>query len=392
MRKFLTILLAGVMMAGILTGCGGSGDEITSEPTPEPTPKVWYQNPLTGEEQSIDYPYGVSPVAVMVNNIMSKDSYQSAWPQSGLSAADVIYEMETEGGITRYMAIFRDWTKMPVVGPIRSARDQFVQLMMPLGALYVHDGASTYAKSMLERYNYWDRDLQPNKNIAFRDLTEYNKGLKAKEHTEFTSGQLLDETINSGKFEIDHYDEPVNLFEWVKYDEPARVLDGVDVSTIEWRFSNSYGAKMSYNAETNKYTKEHINLASNFSKPLIDAGNNGVNVEFDNVLILWTQIERYPDGILSQVELSWGGVGYYFNGGKVEKIRWMKGQPHEALRIVSLDGTETDVLINTGKSYIAFVDLDYFGAYALDGVIVDSAGDYKPVEDMVVEEGVESVD
>ena len=54
MKKFLTILLAGVMMAGILTGCGGSDSETTSQPTPEPTPKVWYQNPLTGEEQSID--------------------------------------------------------------------------------------------------------------------------------------------------------------------------------------------------------------------------------------------------------------------------------------------------------------------------------------------------
>ena len=391
MKKFLTVLLSGIMMAGLFTACT-SGGEVTSQPEPEPTPKVWYQNPLTGEEQSIDYPYGVSPVAVMVNNIMSRDSYQSAWPQSGLSKADVVYEMETEGGITRYMALFRDWTKMPVVGPIRSARDQFVQLMMPMGCLYVHDGASTYAKDLMERYGYWDRDLQPNKNIAFRDLTEYNKGLKAKEHTEFTSGQLIDEAINSGKYDIDHYDEPMNMFEWVKYDEPARVLDGVDVSAIEWRFSNSYAAKMTYNAESNKYTKEHINLASNFSKPLIDAGENGAPVEFDNVFVLWTQIERYPDGILSDVSLAWGGIGYYFNGGKVEKVRWMKGEPHEGLRIVSLDGTETNVLINVGKSYIAFVDLDYFGTYMLDGVAVDSAGDYKPVEDLPVEEGVEAAE
>ena len=155
---------------------------------------------------------------------------------------------------------------------------------------------------------------------------------------------------------------------------------------------NSYAAKMTYNPETNKYTKEHINLASNFAKPLIDAGNNGVPVEFDNVFVLWTQIERYPDGILSDVSLAWGGIGYYFNGGKVEKVRWMKGEPHQPLRVVSLDGTETDVLINPGKSYISFVDLDYFGAYMLDGVVVDSAGDYKPVEDLPVEEGVEATE
>ena len=391
MKKLLSLALSVLMLAGALTGCGSQQDD-SIIPDPSPTPKVWYQNALTGEEQSIDYPMGTSPVAVMVNNIMSKDTFESAWPQSGLSKADVVYEMETEGGITRYMALFRDWTKMPVVGPIRSARDQFVQMMLPYECLYIHDGASNYAKDMLARYNYYDKDLQPNAGIAFRDLTEYNKGKKAYEHTEFTSGQLVDEAVNSGKFELDYYGEPQQMFEWVKYDEPARELNGIEVSEIEWRFSNSYAAKMTYNPETDKYSKEHINLAWNFSKPLIDAGENGAPVEFDNVFVLWTQIERYPDGVLSNVSLSWGGVGFYFNGGKVEKVRWMKGMPNDKLRIVSLDGTETDVLINPGKSYIAFVDLDYFGTYMMDGVPVDSARDYTPVEDLPVEEGVEAED
>ena len=53
------------------------------------------------------------------------------------------------------------------------------------------------------------------------------------------------------------HEVPQHLFEWVKYDEPARELDGVDVSTIEWRFSNSYAAKMTYNPETNKYTNAY---------------------------------------------------------------------------------------------------------------------------------------
>lgn len=394
MKKLLALLLAGALTLSMLTACGGSGSK-TEEPEaePTPTPKVWHQNPLTGEEQSFDYPYGIRPVAVMVNNIMSRDTYQSAWPQSGLSQADVIFEMETEGGITRYMALFRDYSKMPVVGPIRSARDQFVQMMFPYSCLYVHDGASTYAKQLLKTYEYENRDLYPNKNIAFRDYTEYNKGLKAFEHTEFTSGQLITAAVESGKYDIDYKEEPVNMFNWVKYDEPARVLDGVDATTIEWHFSSSYAAKMTYDPASGKYTKDHINLASGFSKPMIDAGNNGTNVEFDNILLLWTQIERYPDGILSDVDLAWGGVGYYFNGGKVEKVRWLKGLPHEPLRIVSLDGTETDVEINVGKSYIAMVDLDYFGTYSIDGQIVDVAGDYKPAEEIVVDgEGTESKD
>ncbi len=393
MRKITKLLLAMAMLCLSLTACAKGTQTVNPEPTPEPTPtpKIYYQDPLTGLEQASDYPYGQRPVAVMVNNIMSGDSYQSAWPQSGLSDADIIFEMETEGGITRYMAVYRDYNKMPVVGPIRSARDQFVQMMIPMGCLYVHDGASTYAKAMLERYVYSTRDLIPATGIAFRDLTLYNQGKKAKEHTEYTSGELIAEAAASD--EIDNmYTDPALVFDWVKYDEPARELNGIDVSDIYWHFSRSYAAEVKYDRRTNKYTKEHINLASKFSRTMVDANKENAPVEFDNVFVLWTTIERYPDGVLSNVSLSYGGVGYYFNGGKMEKVRWMKGDPHEPLRIVTLDGTETPVEINPGKSYVAVVSLDYFGTYALDDELVDAYGDYTPAEELEVEEGLESTE
>ena len=131
---------------------------------------------------------------------------------------------------------------------------------------------------------------------------------------------------------------------------------------------------------------------SNFSHPMVDGNKDNRPVEFDNAFVLWTTIERYPDGILSNVNLSWGGIGYYFNGGKVEKVRWLKGEPNEPLRIVSLDGTETDIKVNPGKSYVAIVSLDYFGTYSFDGQVVDSSGDYTPVEEIEAEEGQEATE
>lgn len=392
MKKILSALLCALLVCGIATGCvkgseNGDGDGGISI-IPE---KVYYQNPLTGLEQDSDYKSGQRPVAVMVNNIMSGDSTQSAWPQKGLSDADLVYEMETEGGITRYMAVYRDWTKMPVVGPIRSARDQFVQLMIPMNCLYVHDGASTYAKAMLERYNYSDKDLIPALGISFRDSALL--ATKAKEHTEFTSGELITEAVEDESNGIStSYTEPANVFDWVLYDEPARTLSGIDVNEVYWNFSKSYAARLTYNRESNTYTKEHINLMSNFSRQMVDGNKDNRPVEFDNAFVLWTTIERYPDGILSNVNLAWGGIGYYFNGGKVEKVRWLKGGANEPLRIVSLDGTETDIKINPGKSYVAIVSLDYFGTYSFDGEVVDSSGDYTPVEEIQVEEGQESTE
>ncbi len=44
-----------------------------------------------------------------------------ARPQSGLSQADVVYEVQAEGGITRFIAVFQCQSP-PTVGPIRSLR------------------------------------------------------------------------------------------------------------------------------------------------------------------------------------------------------------------------------------------------------------------------------
>lgn len=380
-------------------GCvpGGNTDPDGEEPYEEP-PKVYYQEAFTGREQGLNYAEGQRPVAVMIDNNLAGGS-QMAWPQKGLSKADAVFEMETEGGITRMMGLFRDWNNMTITGPIRSARDQFVQMMMPYGSLYVHDGGSVYAKDLLyNRFDWTPFDLTPNKGITFRDYNAIPG--TAQEHTEYVSGQLIADAINKENSTIDAYNrEPPHLFNWVKYDEPARVLEGVDVSKIEFYFSASYAAEINYDRSANKYTKTHKYLPKGTSYTLVDAENGGNPVEFDNVFVLWTEITRYPDSNapsgfspLSKVSLSWGGVGYYFNGGKMEKVRWMKGTPLEMLRIVSLDGTETDVEINIGTSYICFVGLDYFGTFKLDGERVDVAGDYKDIGDIDISAGDGEVD
>ena len=75
-------------------------------------------NPLTGLE---DMKSATSrPVAVMVGN------NDKSRPQYGIEKADMLIEGETEGGITRIMAVFSDASRVPdAVGPVRSARSPF---------------------------------------------------------------------------------------------------------------------------------------------------------------------------------------------------------------------------------------------------------------------------
>src|SRR5699024_5807754 len=83
-------------------------------------------------------------VAVMVNN------HKLARPQSGLSKADIVFEILAEGDITRFLALFQS-DKPDVVGPVRSARDYYFKLAKQYDALYVYHGAANFVNDMINR-------------------------------------------------------------------------------------------------------------------------------------------------------------------------------------------------------------------------------------------------
>jgi hypothetical protein len=75
-------------------------------------------------------------VAVKIDN----DDRQ-ARPQSGIAAAEVVYELVVEGGATRFLALFHATDATPV-GPIRSARGADVTLLAALNRpLFAWSGA-----------------------------------------------------------------------------------------------------------------------------------------------------------------------------------------------------------------------------------------------------------
>ena len=106
-------------------------------------------NPLTGEERSGNDRI----VGVMVNNICNSER-QNARPQRGIASADLLIESKVEGGITRFCAVYSSVDNIPEIGPIRSGRDQFLQLLMPWNALYYHDGESIFCTQFINVYNY----------------------------------------------------------------------------------------------------------------------------------------------------------------------------------------------------------------------------------------------
>ena len=112
----------------------------SSGPSATPSPSL-VPAPLTGRPVSVALAQRPA-IAVMV------DDLAAARPQAGFSAASVIWQAPAEGGIPRYMLVFQE-TLPVLVGPVRSARQYFIDWAAELHALYVHVGGSPQALATL---------------------------------------------------------------------------------------------------------------------------------------------------------------------------------------------------------------------------------------------------
>ena len=371
MKRLMSVVLAVLMAASVFTACGGSGETASGEggqgasspaATPEPTPEPYEAQVLTGYEKDIDYPEGERITGVMVNNI------QACRPQRGLSAADILFEIKVEGGITRFMALFTDYNDIPEIGPIRSARDQFFRLVLPWQPLYVHVGQSVVQRQYIKDYDYEEWDLEGNTaaGLIYRDSNRRNwaGNTVAKEHTAYTNGEKIAEYIESQNID-DRRSYNSTFFDFVDYRDPAVIpagsfVDGDNTAErVTVRHSQSYRTQFDYDASLGQYKMAQYYSSLGSYRDTIDE-NNDQQLMFDNVIVLFTDIHTYPGHEakdLQYAEYSCGGVGYYCYCGKIEKIRWEKGTPLESLRLVTFD-TQEPFKINCGKSYVTVVDID----------------------------------
>lgn len=326
-----------VLLVFTLTACADKNAENHSEDSGEGFSKKSEYNYLTGLKTEEGEDSSARPVAIMINNI------KVALPQSGLDSADIIYEAVTEGGITRLMAVYSDINKIEKAGPVRSARDQFIEMMLPLNAIYVHIGASASAERMLNFYSYQDIDGIYLGTTAFEQDAEI-AATKAPEHSWFTNKDLIKAGID--KENIVTKNDFYPAFDFVSYKDPARVISEDVANNIEFKYSDYADVSFNYDAETGKYSKYAFGI------PHMDAETN-TQISFDNVFVLVTKVGvQEENGILPDFEFE-EGKGYYFNGGRYEEITWKKGEPEQPLILMNENGSVLKV--NPGKSYIGII-------------------------------------
>ncbi|MQA12781.1 MAG: DUF3048 domain-containing protein [Pseudonocardiaceae bacterium] len=150
----LAVLLAGCT-TGSLPGAPGSPSAPGSS-SPTPSPPV---SPFTGLPTDLAAP-------VLVVKI---DNVGQARPQTGLTAADLVYVEPVEGGISRLAAVFQSQVP-PVVGPVRSVRRTDVQLLANFGRpAFAFSGEAPELRPLLDRSPAVDVSAPARPGAYFRE-------------------------------------------------------------------------------------------------------------------------------------------------------------------------------------------------------------------------------
>ena len=335
-KKVIALLLC--LSLFMLAACSDKTERLSVDEGDEPqssvaseTEPVLYKNPLTGISELTEDKADDRPVAIMINNITTAQPVQA-----GLNKADLIYETEVEGGITRLLAVYQAVSKAGTIGTIRSARYPYVDLALGHNAIYLHHGQdNTYCGPHL-------------KDIDDINISESNYGFRTKnglasEHTLYTEGSKLWNGLVSDKVKTERGTDKA----WVSFaDANAPVTLENTASTVSIPFSTSYKSVFKYDSATGAYTRY-------FKDTLRKDYKTGEATEVKNVFVLLTTIKNYPDGYHRQVALE-SGDGYYCTGGTYTPIKWSKGSSTNGFKFTKADGTE--LTVNAGSSWVCLAD------------------------------------
>ena len=317
--------LFGMGDAGAAGGASSAASAASLQPesaAPPPLPP-YDADPLTGEAKT----GRGRMVGVMVNNI-SNSARQNARPQRGLSAAPLLIESRVEGNISRLCAVYSGVDAIPEVGPLRSGRDQFLQLLMPWQALYYHDGESF-------------------------------------EHTEFTSGPEIREAAQNAGIGLT-YDYDATFFPFADYRTGAEELleSCAAARQVTVRHSANYQSAFRYSEADRAYRMQMYSARTRSFEDAVDE-LNGAQLAFENLLVCFAPIAAYAgdSGDVQEVQYIAGGDAWLFTRGRARPCQWSKPAPDLPLQIA--DGAET-VLLNRGRTYLAIVDVDEQPAFTFN--------------------------
>lgn len=352
-RRRIIIIIISVLF-GLALGAAGFvaykqyGPQNLGQKNPKPKPSASPKttaNPLDGTQVSEDLARR-HPLAVIVEN------HTAARPQIGLDKASIVYETITEGGITRFMAIFgpRDADK---VGPVRSLRTFFLDWAWEYNAFLGHVGGNIDALDRVQSEKPLDLDQFALGDTAYHREPEAGKAI---EHTMYASTQKLYDAAKAKGWDMK------GDFQSFKFLGPKDFKVNPTVTqTVTIDFSApQYKVKYAWDSLNNNYPRE-LN-----GSPHKDRAT-GNQLAPTNIII--QSVER-TEGVTRINENSWSmktvgeGKTYIIYGGQKIDATWKKADLKS--RTEFYDSTGAEIQFLPGQFWYEIVPPEVFDKVSIE--------------------------
>ena len=311
----------------------------TPAPTPEPTP-VLVPAPLTGVLVSPEAA-AQHPIAVMI------DDQFDARPQSGFNAASVVWHAPAEGGIPRYMLIFQEQIATDI-GPVRSARQYYIEWAAEWNALYAHAGGSPQAIATLYakgsgQWVYNADEFRWGGRYLWRTTDRFPP------HNVYTDGKHLRRLANR----LGAVDEPMDSAWRFGPDKAAELRPDGGVIKVYYPYEL---ITYRYDAATNSYRR----YIDGSKKAQVDRADGEI-VAPKNVVILRMVFGALNDGHPDKHRLEAQNIGkgeaWISTGGVTVKGTWRKKSATAPTRLFGPDGEP--ITLTVGQTFVQVIPTSY---------------------------------
>lgn len=326
-----------------------------------------FVNPINGiylSQKDFELVNSRKPVSVTLNN------HVDARPQAGISEADIVYEINAEGGISRIMPIFH--SKIPEkVGSVRSARIYFLQVAAEYFPIFSHWGIAhrpDYEKNLSQvEFNkllaLGEAETDPRSDarsyideiaipVANTDTTPdlfYRENLPiAIEHTGYA--KFSNVYTEFKKYYPEESWSAYQPFEsWQFKEDDDFKLPGEKVNTIYynfWDFAN-FDTLWTYKPDSNSYQREQ-------GKKVTTDRNNNEPVLVSTLIVQKTKETKLNDkkGHLLYDIIGSGDATIYMDGVKIAAT-WEKESARS--RTVFKDNTGAPIVFNRGLIWVTIL-------------------------------------
>ncbi len=327
MRRLMLTLTTLCLLAACAPTVTVEEEPIVEEPIVEEIEEVivWpYTEALTGlgshEETT-------KAVAVMLGNT------SEARPQSGLSQADIVYEIMVEYQVTRLMAIFS--SQFPdKVGPMRSVRMPFVQKVEELKIGIAHFGGASVGLG--DALGYLEKVKPPIRYDGVKGINTAYFSRDSARKAPHNAYMNLEDAIDIAP------DMSLDVLRYQDQDRETNT-DGENLSII---YSKGFHASYIYREDEKKYQRYHN------EQEQIDL-NNDQAILVTNIIV--QHVKHRTAEQVGYVLVDFVGSGkaeYYIQGNRYEGV-WERATLKD--RTIYKDASGQEMLFQPGNTWIQVV-------------------------------------